>query len=41
MLDKFGFKLEIKNNLEVTDYLDITISPFVKNNQQPRYIDVS
>lgn len=40
MLDKFGFKLEIKNNLEVTDYLDITICPFVKNNQQPRYIDV-
>lgn len=44
---KFGFKLDIQINLKVTDYLDVnldlrdaTISPFKKNKQQPRYIDV-
>ncbi len=48
LFNKFGFKLDIKSNLKVTDYLHITfnlyngtVAPFRKNNQVPSYIKTS
>ena len=47
LFDKFGFKLDIQDNLKITDYLDVTfnlydgtVSPFRKNDQYPCCINI-
>ena len=47
LFDEFGFKLEVQMKLKITDYLDITlnlyngtVSPFRKQNQNLRYLDM-
>ena len=44
--DEFGFRLDIKTDLKITDYLDVTlnlisgtVSPFRKRNQDLRYVN--
>ena len=46
LFDEFGFRLDIKTDLKVTDYLDVTlnlysgtVSPFRKRNQDLRYVN--
>ena len=46
LLDEFGFRLDIKTDLKMTDYLDVTlnlysgtVSPFRKRNQDLRYVN--
>ena len=47
LFEKLSFKVDIQINLQITDYLDITVnlysgtvSPFRKNNQYPCFINV-
>ena len=47
LFNGFGFKLEIQNNLKITDCLDITlnlyngtVSPFRKQNQKPLHVNM-
>ena len=46
LFDEFGFKLDIRTDLKITDYLDVTlnlysgtVSPFRKRNQDLRYVN--
>ena len=46
LFDEFGFWLNIKTDLKITDYLDVTlnlysgtVSPFKKRNQDLRYVN--
>ena len=46
LFDEFGFRLDIRTDLKITDYLDVTlnlysrtVSPFRKRNQDLRYVN--
>ena len=46
LFDEFGIRLDIKTDLKITDYLDVTlnlysgtVSPFRKRNQDLRYVN--
>ena len=46
LFDEFGFRLDIRTDLKITDYLDVTLnlnsgtlSPFRKTNQDLRYVN--
>ena len=46
LFDEFGFRLDIRTDLQITDYLDVTlnlysgtVSPFRKKNQDLRYVN--
>ena len=47
LFDEFGFRLDIKTSLKITDYLDVAlnlysgiVSPFRKRNQDLRYVNM-
>ena len=41
IFENAGFKIEIKANLHIADFLDVTYKPYKKPNDQLRYVNTS